>query len=212
MGDSPRRCRPWGLRAMPHAVQLGSELAFRLYYLFGALAVAPVMGLGSLYLVLPRRIADRVLWVVSVVIAAGAVQLFAAPVDRAALPALSGASGQGVLVAGPWLAILIVLNLFGTIAVPASQPFQLGGRPAQKRYRFYVGESLDRPRIPHHRLGGERGGGRLHGTVGFGRHGSGLARRIRRVSGGHQGCGGAPRPGAPAPLASPRNDELGLYI
>lgn len=99
------------------AVQWGSELGFRLYYIFGALAVAPVMGMGSVYLSMSRRLADRLMWLISVLIVVGAILLFGADIDRAALTALSGGSGQGVLLPGPWLFTMILLNLFGTVAV-----------------------------------------------------------------------------------------------
>ena len=99
------------------AVQWTSELGFRLYYIFGALAVAPVMGMGSVYLAMPRKVADRLMWVVSALLVIGTVLLFGARIDSAALAALAGGSGQGVFLPGPWLITMILLNFFGTAAV-----------------------------------------------------------------------------------------------
>lgn len=99
------------------AATYDSAPAFRIYYLFGALLVAPYTGMGSLYLALRPATARRCLWVVHGVSVVGAVLLISAEVDLGALAALAGSSGRGVLAPGAWLAAMIALNLFGTVAV-----------------------------------------------------------------------------------------------
>lgn len=95
----------------------GSAAAFRLYYVLGALLVAPYTGLGSLHLVLSPRLARILRWTVHAPGALGTVLIWRAPIDAAALAALAGSSGRGVLEPGAWLACVIVLNVFGTVAV-----------------------------------------------------------------------------------------------
>lgn len=101
------------------SVQWGSEWAFRLYYLFGALWVAPLMGLGSLYLAVPRRAANVIAGVVVAGLAIGSALLLVSPVDHAALASLTGSSGKGIFLPGAWLGFMIALNLFGAVAVCA---------------------------------------------------------------------------------------------
>lgn len=102
------------------AVQGTSAFFFKLYYLFGALMVAAYLGLGSVHLVAPGRVAR---WSTNLVLAftvLGAAGILLAPVDAEALRALAATidSGRGVLGnKGLWLAQLIVMNLFGTLAV-----------------------------------------------------------------------------------------------
>lgn len=99
------------------AAGFASEWAFRLYYIFGALWVAPYMGLGSLHLVLPAPLAKRVTAVVTGALVLASIPLLTTPVNQAALAQLAGSSGQGVYERGAWLIGMILLNLFGTLAV-----------------------------------------------------------------------------------------------
>lgn len=99
------------------ALANGSPWAFRIYYVFGALLVAPYMGLGSLYLVLAPKIAKGALWFVNILGIVGAVFILRAPIHAEGMATLAGSSGQGVLEAGPWLPFVIILNVFGTLAV-----------------------------------------------------------------------------------------------
>lgn len=102
------------------AVQGAGALFFKLYYLFGALMVAAYLGLGSVHLVAPGPVARFCTRLVLAFTVLGAAGILAAPVDGEALRALAATvdSGKGVLGAkGLWLAQLIVMNLFGTLAV-----------------------------------------------------------------------------------------------
>lgn len=96
----------------------GSPTAFRIYYLGGALLTAPFMGLGSAYLGMSPKVARWSEAAVGVLAVLGTFGLLTAPLDAAALAALDGGSGVGVLDLPGWtLAILIVLNTYGTAAV-----------------------------------------------------------------------------------------------
>lgn len=90
-------------------------LFFRLYYLFGAALNVAFLGLGSLYLALRRSLRPLVLvLIVGSIVTASAI--FAAPVDPLALATATGA-GTNVFGLGPWLPLLILMNVFGTICL-----------------------------------------------------------------------------------------------
>lgn len=100
-----------------------SELAFRLYYIGGALLTAPLLGLGSILLVARGDAARRRAWGVVVVVGAlcaiGAVLLLVSPVNVRVLHALNGGSGSdpSVYTQGPAVVFIAVLNSFGALAV-----------------------------------------------------------------------------------------------
>ncbi|HEV7215740.1 MAG TPA: hypothetical protein VGP33_11515 [Chloroflexota bacterium] len=88
---------------------------FRMYYLFGAALNVAFLGLGSLYLGLQRSLRSLVIGlIVASIVTASAV--FAAPIDARQLATTTGA-GTSVLVNGPWLPLLILLNTFGTVCL-----------------------------------------------------------------------------------------------
>jgi hypothetical protein len=92
-------------------------LAFRVYYALGAVLMPAWLGLGSLFLAAPRRVAERTLAAVVNVGALGAAAVVVAPIDIAAFGQLNGGPGAGVLQPGVWLPITILLNTFGVVAV-----------------------------------------------------------------------------------------------
>jgi hypothetical protein len=94
-----------------------NPLAFRAYYVLGGLLMPAWLGLGSVYLVAPRRIADLSLAGLVNVGALGAGAVFSASIDPGALAGLNGGPGTGVLEPGPWLPITILLNTCGVLAV-----------------------------------------------------------------------------------------------
>ncbi len=125
------------------ASQSGTAWAFRLYYVFGALLVAPYMGMGSLFLVLPFSVARTLLWCVHILGAIGTLLIFTADIDVEALAALSGDSGRGVLQPGPWLPFVIVLNLFGTIAVSGTALYSaVKAIVTRQDWRFCLGNGV----------------------------------------------------------------------
>ncbi len=99
------------------AAAWSSAFAFRLYYILAALLTAPYMALGSLFLAFEARKVQYVTWAVHILSALGTVLLLFASVDQPALEALAGASGRGVLEAGAWLPVMVVLNVFGLAGV-----------------------------------------------------------------------------------------------
>jgi len=96
----------------------GSEAGFRMYYLAGALWMAPIMGLGSVYLHFGP---ERSRWVMAVMLLLGVVAsggILAAPLDAGALARLDGGPGQEILdLGGLPLVALILSNTFGVVAV-----------------------------------------------------------------------------------------------
>lgn len=99
----------------------GSELLFRLYYVFGGLLMAAYLGMGSLYLALNKRVADLVLAALVIVSAIGVALILVAPANAAVLHALQQTSGEGTngLKPGLWLIPVILLNTFGAVSVIA---------------------------------------------------------------------------------------------
>lgn len=129
-GDFARRRRPYqaawfaslamsavASAAYAVAAGYGTPAAFRLYYLFGALLAGAYMGMGSLYLVLSRRLAHSIMIVLLVLSIVGVVMLWGAAIDQEALATLAGSSGRGVLVPGAWQGLVALLNVFGALAV-----------------------------------------------------------------------------------------------
>ncbi len=94
-----------------------SALAFRLYYALGALLMPAWLGLGSIFLAAPRRVADLALAALVNVGALGVGAVFSAPLNADALAHLDGGPGTGILEPGAWLPITIALNTFGVLAV-----------------------------------------------------------------------------------------------
>lgn len=94
-----------------------SAWLFRLYYMGGAVLIAPLLGVGSAYL-LPNRLWARLLLGLTVVGALlSAVGLATHPLDGQALAALGGGPGTGAVTAPLAIVPLIVLNSLGTVAV-----------------------------------------------------------------------------------------------
>jgi hypothetical protein len=96
-----------------------NAVAFALYYVFGAMWMPAIMGLGSCALVL----SDRALVILTAMVAAtglvGTILLFRAPLSYDALMHLDGGAGVGIMQEGVWLVPLICLSSFGAFAVIA---------------------------------------------------------------------------------------------
>jgi hypothetical protein len=148
IGQYRRRPRPyklaWAAALVMAAVAAGSfvafvldprdAFAFRLYYLFGACLNVGYLGLGSLYLLVRRSMAQTALAALFVLSIVEAALIFTATIDAAhaqivsdlvlrgnAVPAgLAGqidAAGKGVLLPGPWLVLVIIIPILGTLAL-----------------------------------------------------------------------------------------------
>ncbi|MCF8564045.1 hypothetical protein LLE49_04745 [Alicyclobacillus tolerans] len=94
-----------------------SGVLFVLYYVFGALWMPAIMGLGSLALVFSKRTVYVIAAIVGIVGLTGTVFLALAPMQSAALQSLNGGAGVNVIANGAWLIELISLNTFGGAAV-----------------------------------------------------------------------------------------------
>ena len=87
-------------------------VVYRLWYLFGAIYVAAYLGMGTLYLLVKRRVAHIIMAVLGVVSIYGAVVVFTASIDLNTITTLSGTampSGIRILTA--------FANIFGTFAL-----------------------------------------------------------------------------------------------
>ena len=87
-------------------------MVYRLWYLFGAIYVAAYLGMGTLYLLVKRRVAHIIMVVLGVVSIYGAVVVFTASIDLNTITTLSGTamlSGIRILTA--------FANIFGTFAL-----------------------------------------------------------------------------------------------
>ncbi|MFC2018608.1 hypothetical protein ACFLU4_01455 [Chloroflexota bacterium] len=89
-----------------------NEVIYRLWYLFGAILVAAYLGIGTLYLLTPRRAAHIIMAVLLLVSLYAAFAVFTASLDLGTLHRLSGsAMSPGVRLMTPFL------NTFGTLAL-----------------------------------------------------------------------------------------------
>ena len=98
---------------------LGGDNAwlFRLYYMGGAVLVAPLLGVGSAYL-LPRQLWARLLIAVTALCAVlAAVGLAVFPLDAAALALLASGAGSAAVTSPLVIIPVIVGNTLGTVAV-----------------------------------------------------------------------------------------------
>lgn len=89
-----------------------NETVYRLWYLFGAIFVAAYLGMGTLYLLVPRRTGHIIMTILLVVSIYAAFRVFSASLDLSTLQHLSGrAMPQGIRLMTPFL------NTFGTVAL-----------------------------------------------------------------------------------------------
>jgi hypothetical protein len=77
-----------------------APFTFRVYYLFGAVVNVPVLALGTIYLLAPRRVADVAMILVAVASVVAAVIVFQAELNEAALVARGIPRGSEVLSEG----------------------------------------------------------------------------------------------------------------
>jgi hypothetical protein len=112
--------------SLAYVVFLGAgrpELAFRLYYILGALLTAPLLGIGSLLLISrtpgARRRASWAIGAILLACLAGAILLLVNPIHSDLLRQLNGGPGTqpDVYVDGPWKPILIAVNIVGALCV-----------------------------------------------------------------------------------------------
>lgn len=90
---------------------------FRIYYILGAALVPAWLGLGSVALISKTRVTYVCLTLLYILSALAILFIFFAAIDMHALGHVVGTTGTGVLVPGPWLATIILLNTLGVVAV-----------------------------------------------------------------------------------------------
>ena len=94
--------------------QMG-QFYFRLYYTLGAALTPAWLGLGSLALVLGKRVVRTICFLLCGASLLAVVAISEATINTAALSKVAGTPGTGVLEPGLWLPVLIVLNTLGVI-------------------------------------------------------------------------------------------------
>lgn len=110
------------------------ELAYRVWYLTGAILTSAWLGQGSVYLLTPRRFANAAMIVLAVASAAATVVLFttsfAEPNYSTMISSVNNGgllTGKGIITSGPIFSI--PFNIYGTVA--------LGGGALWSAYQFW---------------------------------------------------------------------------
>jgi hypothetical protein len=118
----------WGIAIAIWAIAVAAELAatlrgrwglitYRAYYATGALLIPAWLGMGTLYLIFPKRLNDWILGVLSVLSVLGIVLIATWPIDSSVLYSVSaGAVPLKVFPFFPIQLLLIILNSSGALA------------------------------------------------------------------------------------------------
>ena len=112
----------WAIGLFMYFISMGSAswmealglnvIAYQLWYLFGAILVAAYLGMGTLYLLAPRRVAHIIMAILLLMSFYAIFRVFTASIDLSTLPFLSGdAMPSGVRLLTP------LFNVFGTVAL-----------------------------------------------------------------------------------------------
>lgn len=89
-----------------------NEVIYRLWYLFGAICVAAYLGMGTLYLLTPRRVGHTIMTILLVASFYATLRVFTVSINLSTLQHLSGiAMPQEVRLMTPFF------NTFGTVAL-----------------------------------------------------------------------------------------------
>ncbi|XUX01184.1 MAG: hypothetical protein TUN42_04140 [Dehalogenimonas sp.] len=112
----------WCLGLLMYALSSGSEFVannsgiseavYKTWYLFGAILVAAWLGMGTLYLLLKRGVANIIMVVLAVVSIFAAFKVLTVSVDAGGLTGLATGIMPGGIVA-----LTVILNIFGTLAL-----------------------------------------------------------------------------------------------
>jgi len=92
-------------------------LLFRLYYILGGALMPAWLGLGSIALVSSPRVTRISASVLSVLSVLAAVLILLAEINMTKLSQIAGTPGTNTIQPGAWLAMTIILNTLGVIAV-----------------------------------------------------------------------------------------------
>jgi hypothetical protein len=99
---------------------------FRLYYITGALLMAAYLGLGSVYLLAPRRIAYGIAAIVIALSIIGTVVIASTPIQAGTLHGANVEAGTRSI-SGPAIALVAILNTFGAFAVIGGAAYSAWG-------------------------------------------------------------------------------------
>lgn len=89
-----------------------NEMAYRLWYLFGAIFVAAYLGMGTLYLLISRRVAHSVMGILVAASVYAAFMVFTASFDLSTIDHLAGSAMPGEV-----RRLTPIFNIFGTLAL-----------------------------------------------------------------------------------------------
>ncbi|PPD58998.1 hypothetical protein [Dehalogenimonas etheniformans] len=89
-----------------------SEAVYKTWYLFGAILVAAWLGMGTLYLLLKRGVANIIMVVLAMVSIFAAFKVYTVSIDVGGLTGLATGIMPGGIVA-----LTVILNIFGTLAL-----------------------------------------------------------------------------------------------
>ncbi|MHB1004910.1 MAG: hypothetical protein ACYC3S_04615 [Chloroflexota bacterium] len=129
-GQFRRRRRPyqivWTIGLLMYAIGAGSEFLgnlagwsvdlYRVWYVAGAFFVAAYLGMGTIYLVAPRRVAHAILGALVVASVYAVYRVFGAPVDASLLPAANEVVSGRALPAEVRI-LTPIFNVFGAGAL-----------------------------------------------------------------------------------------------
>ncbi len=112
----------WAIGLLMYFISTGAEfwtgqwgmnsLVYRMWYLFGAIGVAAYLGMGTVYLLVKRRISHIVMTVLLIASVYAAIRVFTVDINLTNLLTLSGvAMPQNIRMMTP------IFNIFGTVAL-----------------------------------------------------------------------------------------------
>lgn len=112
----------WAIGLFMYFISTGTEFwtgqwgmdvtVYRLWYLLGAIYVAAYLGMGTIYLLVKRRLAHIIMGILVIASIYAAIRIFTAEIDVSSLPVLSGvAMPKSIRMLTP------IFNTFGTVAL-----------------------------------------------------------------------------------------------
>ncbi len=100
---------------------------YRTWYLFGGLMVAAYLGMGTAYLVVPRKVADYLMMFLALATVYGALRIFTAPISAADLHQLVTAKPQDVVDVSNFTLMPLAIEILAPILNIAGAAVLIGG-------------------------------------------------------------------------------------
>jgi hypothetical protein len=104
-----------------------SLAVYRSWYLFGGLMVAAYLGMGSAYLIVPRKVADYLMAALALATVYGALRIFTAPISAANLHQLVTAKPQDVVDVSNFTIMPLAIEILAPILNIAGAGVLIGG-------------------------------------------------------------------------------------